>query len=92
VGQGEPDNLDVYLGMTAQDLVRLVLCLLIEEALQKHLAGFRDEPAERAPRSVPVLRPRFIPPGIGMNTCHDAAVQPFKLEHNEVAHPAMVPP
>jgi hypothetical protein len=92
VEQGEPDNLDVYLGMTAQDLVRLVLCLLIEEAMNKHLDGFRDEPAERAPRSGLILEPRFIPPGIGMNLRHDAAVQSFKVEHNKVAHPVMVPP
>lgn len=39
--QGQPDNFDAFMDLGAQDIARLVLCLLIEEALEGRLAAFR---------------------------------------------------
>ena len=39
----QPDNLDAYMGMGNEDIVRLVLCLLIEEGLGRQLAAFRSQ-------------------------------------------------
>lgn len=36
------DNLDAYMGLSNEDIVRLVLCLLIEEGLSRELAAFRS--------------------------------------------------
>ena len=36
--QGQPDNLDAFMDLGGQDIARLVLCLLIEEALEGRLA------------------------------------------------------
>lgn len=46
------DELDAYLDLGAEEIARLVLCLLIEEALRGRLAVFRHEP--------PVESSRFI--------------------------------
>jgi hypothetical protein len=47
VQQEQPDNLDAYLDLSAEDIARLVLCLLLEEALRGRLAAFRhDLPAQ----------------------------------------------
>lgn len=35
-----------YLDMTREELSRLLLCLLVEEALRQRLAAFRVEPSE----------------------------------------------
>ena len=44
-----PEELDAYLHMGAEDIARLVLCLLVEEALRRRLAAFRqDLPAQPA--------------------------------------------
>lgn len=41
------EELDAYLDLSAEEIARLVLCLLIEEALRGRLAVFRhDPPAE----------------------------------------------
>jgi hypothetical protein len=45
--RNQPDNLDAYMGLGDKDIVRLVLCLLIEEGLRKQLAAFRAEGARR---------------------------------------------
>ena len=50
-----PDNLDAFLDMTAEDISRLVLCLLIEEALQKRLASFRQPGAREWSEEVATL-------------------------------------
>lgn len=39
----QPDNLDAYRELTPEQVARLVLCLLIEEALHERLAAFRAE-------------------------------------------------
>jgi hypothetical protein len=50
----QPDNLDAYLGMSAEDVARLVLCLLIEELLAERLSAFRYElPAQQNEIIVP---------------------------------------
>jgi hypothetical protein len=36
-----PDHLETYLDLTAEEIARIVLCLLIEEALKRRLAAFR---------------------------------------------------
>lgn len=36
-----PGNLEAYLDLTAEEIARLVLCLLIEERLRARLAAFR---------------------------------------------------
>ena len=41
MGDFQPDHLDAYMNLGAQDIARLVLCLLIEEALEGRLAAFR---------------------------------------------------
>lgn len=43
----QPEHLDAYMGLGNEDIVRLVLCLLIEEGLRKQLAAFRAEGVER---------------------------------------------
>lgn len=43
MAQDQPANLDAYMGLGDKDIVRLVLCLLIEEGLRKQLAAFRAE-------------------------------------------------
>ena len=48
----QPETLDAYMGLGNEDIVRLVLCLLIEEGLRRQLAGFRaqqlpSQPVER---------------------------------------------
>ena len=40
--QDQPHNLDAYLDLGAEDVARLVLCLLIEEMLRQRLAAYRD--------------------------------------------------
>lgn len=42
--QDQPDNLDAYMDLGAEDIARLVLCLLIEEMLRERLAVFRPGP------------------------------------------------
>ena len=39
--QDQPDNLDAYMDLGAEDVARLVLCLLIEEMLRERLAVYR---------------------------------------------------
>lgn len=39
--QHQPENLDAYLDLGAEDISRLVLCLLVEEMLRERLAAFR---------------------------------------------------
>ena len=46
--QGQPDNLDAYMHLGVEGIARLVLCLLIEEALQRRLACFRQNLAPEA--------------------------------------------
>jgi hypothetical protein len=42
-----PEKLDLYLDLTAGEISRIILCLLIEEALRGRLAAFRyDLPAQ----------------------------------------------
>lgn len=36
-----PEELEAYLDLTSEAIARIVLCLLIEEALRERLAGFR---------------------------------------------------
>jgi hypothetical protein len=38
----QPDCLDSFMGLDTQDIVRLVLCLLIEDAMKRHLSSFRQ--------------------------------------------------
>jgi hypothetical protein len=40
--QDQPDTLDAYLAMSAEDVATLVLCLLIEEMLKDRLSAYRD--------------------------------------------------
>jgi hypothetical protein len=42
-GQPLPEQLDAYLGLGTQDIARLVLCLLMQEALGNQLASFRTQ-------------------------------------------------
>ena len=37
-----PDDLDAYLDLKREEIARLVLCLLIEEALKGRLSVFRQ--------------------------------------------------
>jgi hypothetical protein len=37
-----PENLDAYLDLSREEIGRLVLCLLIEEALRRRLAEYRE--------------------------------------------------
>lgn len=45
VREPSPGDLDAYLGLSADEVVRLVRCLLIEEMLTRRLAAFRQDPA-----------------------------------------------
>jgi hypothetical protein len=38
-----PEEIDKYLCLGKEDIVKLVLCLLIEESLKSRLAAFRAE-------------------------------------------------
>lgn len=38
----QPDYLENYMGLSPQEITRLVLCLLIEEAVKKQLNPFRQ--------------------------------------------------
>ena len=38
----QPDYLENYMGLSPQEITRLVLCLLIEEAVKKQLTPFRQ--------------------------------------------------
>ena len=40
--QDQPHNLDAYIDLGADDVARLVLCLLIEEMLRDRLSAYRD--------------------------------------------------
>ncbi len=51
--QPPPEELDAYLGLGTEDIARLVLCLLIEEALRRRLAVYRPQnPVAKPSRSV----------------------------------------
>ncbi len=39
--QGQPDELDAFMDLGAEDVARLVLCLLVEEMLRERLDSFR---------------------------------------------------
>jgi hypothetical protein len=39
----QPDNLAAYIGLGKEDIVRLVLCMLIEEGLGRQLSAFRSQ-------------------------------------------------
>jgi len=41
VNETFPEGLDAYLDLGAKDIAQLVLCLLVEESLQRRLARFR---------------------------------------------------
>ena len=42
-----PEELEPYLDISAEDIARLILCLLIEESLRHRLSAFRhDLPAQ----------------------------------------------
>jgi hypothetical protein len=41
--RNQPDNLDAYMELGTKGIVRLILLLLIEEGLSRHLAAFRAE-------------------------------------------------
>ena len=41
--QDQPDNLDAFMGLGHEGIVRLVLYLLIEEGLGRQLAAFRSQ-------------------------------------------------
>jgi len=43
----QPNNLDAYMNLGDKEIVRLVLCLLIEAGLRKQLAAFRAEGVRR---------------------------------------------
>jgi hypothetical protein len=47
VVQGQPDNLDVYKSLGAEEVARLVLCLLIEECIQRRLTTYRKSISEQ---------------------------------------------
>jgi hypothetical protein len=38
-----PPELDAYLDLSGEDIARLILMLMIEEALRQRLAEFREE-------------------------------------------------
>ena len=40
--QDQPGELDAYLDLGAEDIARLVLCLLVEEMLRDRLAAYRN--------------------------------------------------
>ncbi len=44
-----PGELEAFMGLSNQEIARLVLCLLIEEALQSQLSAFRCGPEELHP-------------------------------------------
>ena len=44
-----PDELEAFMRLSSQDIARLILCLLIEEALQSQLSTFRLGPEELLP-------------------------------------------
>ena len=41
--RGTPEDIDKFRGMTAEDIARIVLCLLAEEMLKRKLAAYREE-------------------------------------------------
>jgi hypothetical protein len=43
--QPPPDDLDVYLDLTRDQIAHLVLCLIIEELLRDRLVAFRQNPS-----------------------------------------------
>jgi len=51
---GEPaaEELEAYLNLSKAEIVRLVLCLLIEEGLKHHLSPFRSRPQDLFPQPV----------------------------------------
>ena len=42
-GETPPENVDIYMDLTAKDVARIVLSLLVEEALRRRLAEFRRD-------------------------------------------------
>jgi hypothetical protein len=54
ISRTEPsqEELNVYIGLSAKDVARIVLCLLIEEALERQLASFRSYPKNLLPDPV----------------------------------------
>ncbi len=61
-----PGDLGAYVGMTAEELSRVVLCLLVEEMLRGRLAAFRQdlapEPVEGL-EELGVVRGDVVPVG-----------------------------
>ena len=48
--QPSVEELEAYMHLTQAEITRLVLCLLIEEALGERLAAFRSPPQDLAPQ------------------------------------------
>ena len=59
-----PEELAAYLDLSAEEISRVILCLLIEEALRGRLAAFRhDLPAQPVEgfKELDVVRPDIVP-------------------------------
>jgi hypothetical protein len=44
-----PENFDAYIDLNAEEICRLVLCLMIEERLRSRLAVFRSQDLDAQP-------------------------------------------
>jgi hypothetical protein len=51
-----PDNLDAYMDLGAQEIARLLLCMMIEEVLRERLAAYRVlcQPLELGSAGAPI--------------------------------------
>jgi hypothetical protein len=61
-----PEELAAYLDLSAEEISRIILCLLIEEVLRGRLAAFRhDLPAQPVEcfKKLDVVRPDIMPVG-----------------------------
>jgi hypothetical protein len=50
--QPTPEELKAYMRLTQVEITRLVLCLLIEDSLERHLAAFRSQSQNLLPQPV----------------------------------------
>lgn len=67
--QAIPEEIAAYLELSAEEISRIILCLLIEEALRSKLAAFRhDLPAQPVEgfKKLDVVRPDVMPVSDGL--------------------------
>lgn len=70
----QPDHLENYMGIGPQEITRLVLCLLIEEAIKKQLAPYRPDSG-----AIDLVAPTLVPPQFSESSAKRARLNHLPL-------------